>query len=485
MKIISNKTNEEILNILKQNTYFDNCRDMCNTLGFEYDSNHPSTNLNKLSLYCTWHKNNKNIFIDNVFSEALLDKHAFKFEIGQTIESNTGKFIILNRYRKIYKSYKDKHRYKTYLCKCLIDDYEFELKETHISQGIGCPKCGGRKPILGHNTIYDLRKDLLKYIVNIEDAKTNSISSEKQILCKCPICDNEKYVRINNLSRSGFSCSYCSDNISYPNKFIRGLLNQLKINYVPEKRFNWSDGRVYDFFLVDYNCIIEAHGLQHYKDVTFTTRNLQEEQENDNYKKKMALDNSIQYYVVLDCRNSNLSFIKNSILSSDLFQILSVDCSKINWLDCDKYATRTMIFDICLEWTKNHNITELSNQFDLDPHTIISYLEKGSSFGLCNYSKGNREHMRDITRDVKSKPILCRELDILFYSRRECEKYFISHGDNKFRGQDLYQYINANKAYHGYMFEYIDKLTYNNIKTESLNNNSQYTVYGEYYKKGV
>ena len=35
------------------------------------------------------------------------------------------------------------------------------------------------------------------------------------------------------------------------------------------------------------------------------------------------------------------------------------------------------------------------------------------------------------------------------------------------------------------LFEYIDKLTYNNIKTESLNNNSQYTVYGEYYKKGV
>lgn len=144
-----------------------------------------------------------------------------------------------------------------------------------------------------------------------------------------------------------------------------------------------------------------------------------------------------------------------------------------------------MIFDICLEWTKNHNITELSNQFDLDPHTIISYLEKGSSFGLCNYSKGNREHMRDIIRDVKSKPILCRELDILFYSRRECENYFISQGDNKFRGKYLYQYINANKPYRGYMFEYIDKLTYNNIKSKSLNNNSSYTVYGNYYKKGV
>ena len=175
--MISNKTNEEILNILKQNTSFDNCRDMCNKLGFKYNSNHPSTSLNKLSLYCTWHKNNKSILIDNVFNEAIPDKYEFKYEIGQIIESNTGKFIILNRYRKTYDSYKDKHTYKTYLCKCLKDDFEFELKESHIEQGVGCPKCGRKKAILGYNTIYDLRKDLLQYIANAEDAKRYTVFS--------------------------------------------------------------------------------------------------------------------------------------------------------------------------------------------------------------------------------------------------------------------------------------------------------------------
>lgn len=482
---MNNKTNEKILNILKQTTSFNNCRDMCDILGFKYDTNHPSTNLTTLSRYCVWHKVNNNIIIDTVFDEALPDRRDFLYEINQIIESKTGIFVILNRYRKMYDSHKDKHTYKTYLCKCLKDGFEFELKESHIKQGVGCPKCGGRKAILGYNTIYDLRKDLLQYIVNIEDAKRYTVFSSKQILCQCPICGYQKPVAINNLSQVGFSCSYCSDGISYPNKFIRALLNQLKINYIPEKHFEWSDGRIYDFYLSDLNCIIEAHGLQHYEEATFTRRTLKEEQENDIYKKVMALNNSIQHYIILDCRESNLSFIQNSIISSNLFQILSVDDSTINWLDCDIYATKTIVSDVCSEWAKNHNITELSNQFNLNPHTIISYLEKGSSFGLCDYVKGNREHMRNITRDIKSKPILCKELNILFYGKKECEEYFVSNEDCKFRGDYLYEYINKNKKYHGYTFEYVDKLTYNNMKKEFLNNNSSYKVYGEYYVKGV
>ena len=68
------KTNEEILNILKQATSFNNCRNMCDILGFKYDANHPSTNLNTLSRYCVWHKVNNNIIIDTVFDKVLPDR---------------------------------------------------------------------------------------------------------------------------------------------------------------------------------------------------------------------------------------------------------------------------------------------------------------------------------------------------------------------------------------------------------------------------
>ena len=478
------KTNEEILNILKQSTSFNNCRNMCDILGFKYNTNHPSTNLNTLSRYCVWHKVNNNIIIDTVFDKVLPDRRDFLYEINQIIENKTGTFVILNRYRKMYDSHKDKHTYKTYLCKCLKDDFKFELKESHIKQGVGCPKCGGRKAILGYNTIYDLRKDLLQYIVNAEDAKQYTVFSSKQILCQCPICGCQKLVAINNLSQAGFSCPYCSDGISYPNKFIRELLNQLKINYIPEKRFEWSNGKIYDFFLVDYNCIIEANGLQHYSETTFTTRTLEEEQQNDKYKMTMAINHSIKNYIVLDCRESNVSFIKNSIINSDLFKVLSINNPTINWLECDKSATKSIIEDICYAWTENHNITDLAKQFKLDPHTIISYLEKGCLFGLCDYVKGNREHMKDITRDVHSKPILCKELNVLFYSKRECEEYFKNNGYLNFKGDYLYNYINKNQKYKNYTFQYIDKAVYNSIKREVDNNSSLYKVYGKYYTKG-
>lgn len=241
------------------------------------------------------------------------------------IKNKFGEFVILKRYYKEWNSQKDSHKYKTYLCKCLNDNYEFELKDSHISQGIGCPKCSKRKPILGFNTLYDLRKDLLEYIVDIEDSKKYTANSGKKILCRCPVCGSQKYVIINNLSKFGFSCSYCSDGISYPNKFLRAFLNQLNIYYIAEKRFDWSDNKVYDFFLPNYNCIIEVNGLQHYEKTSFGTRTLKEEQENDKYKLQMANKHHIKYYVTLDCRESNPIFIKESILSSFLPKLLLFD----------------------------------------------------------------------------------------------------------------------------------------------------------------
>ncbi len=477
--MVTDKTDEEVFNILKKEKSFDNCKIMCATLGFEYDKNHPSTSMNKLSLYCKWHKDDKKILIDDIFNKPIPYRYDYKYSVGQKIKNKFGEFVILKKYRKEWDTNKDNHKYRTYLCKCLNDDYEFELRESHIDQGIGCPKCGGRKAIFGYNTIYDLRKDLLKYIVNIEDAKTYTIHSGKKILCQCPICGHSKMVVIANLSSYGFSCSYCSDGISYPNKFIRNLLNQLNVKYVPEQRFSWSDNKVYDFYLEDYNCIIEAHGMQHYKDTAFSSKEYQEE--NDDYKKRLAQNNSIKHYVILDCRESNMNFIKNSIITSDLFQILSVDSSVVNWLECDQLSSKTIVRDVCFEWIKNHNITELSKQFNLNPHTIISYLEKGTSFGICNYVKGNRGHMRNITRNCKSKPILCKDLNILFYSKKECEEYFVSQGDVKFKGRVLYHYIKDEKMYHGHFFTYISKPEYNDIKKMSTENNSQYCVYGDYY----
>ena len=63
--------------------------------------------------------------------------------------------------------------------------------------------------------------------------------------------------------------------------------------------------------------IIENHGEQHYiHRGTFKSKSLEDEQRNDVYKKTLARQNGVIHYIVLDCRESNVSWIKKSILNS-------------------------------------------------------------------------------------------------------------------------------------------------------------------------
>lgn len=470
-------TEQEIINLLNNRKFFNNSKEMCEYLGFEYNT-HTHLNLRSLSEYCEWHKETMyKIIIDKVYEKRIVKKNKnydFIYNINDIVETKYGKILILDRYKKQW-SENDKHKHKTYLCKCLEHNYEFELRENHINQGIGCPICGGRKPILGYSTIYDLRPDLLKYIVNEDDAKNNTLHSNKKILCKCPFCGRQKYVRILNLTRVGFSCNFCSDHISYPNKFLRELFKQLNLNFNCEKTFNWSDNKLYDFYIIDDDIIVEAHGIQHYEERNFSKiggRTLKEEQENDKLKEKIAHENDIKHYIVIDCRKSQLEWIKNSVMNSKLPELLNFKEEDIDWMSCHENCLKTIIKEVCEYWDKSKikTITEISNHFNMDVHTISEYLEKGSKLGWCEYEKNNKYYRYKAVSMAKSKPIYCYELDIYFRTRNECESYFRTYlNDQKFNGKYLYHYINDNKKYHNYTFCYLTLEKYNEILTKQNN----------------
>ena len=65
--------------------------------------------------------------------------------------------------------------------------------------------------------------------------------------------------------KRGFVCDFCSDTISYPNKFIRKYLDIIK-EFIDEKdyekSFEWSEGLIYDgyFKLKEKKYVIEMHG---------------------------------------------------------------------------------------------------------------------------------------------------------------------------------------------------------------------------------
>ncbi|HAT4302323.1 TPA: hypothetical protein I9089_002430 [Clostridium perfringens] len=182
-------------------------------------------------------------------------------------------------------------------------------------------------------------------------------------------------------------CS-CRDGKSYPEKFMRSLLEQLNVDFEIEYSPSWIDNKRYDFYIKECNCIIEVHGKQHY-DGSFKVkggRTLEEEKQNDKHKKEVALLNGIKYYIELDCRESNMDYIKNSIINSELANLF--DLSNINWTSCAKFSNKNIVKEVCDHWNNRSGdemVGDLAKIFNLDRCTINRYLKKGTKLGWCEY----------------------------------------------------------------------------------------------------
>ena len=325
----------------------------------------------------------------------------FKVEIGQIFKDNKRNLIIIDREYKQSTYYKNTQlKYYKYKCnKCKYD--EGWIKETELLHGQGCSCCNGKVVVKGINDIATTHPWMIKYFINVEDSYNYTYSSRERINFKCPNCGFEKEMIISNLYRFKFSCPNCSDGVSYPEKFIYNLLKQLKENnqlkdfvwQYTSKNNKWVDSYRYDFYFEKNNnkYIIEANGEQHYE-YTGLKRTLEDEQNNDKNKMELAIKNGIkpENYIVIDCRKSELDFIKNNIINSklnDIFDLSSVDSIKIG-----RDSEKSLVKEVCDYWkiyrninNKNISSITLSKLFKLNSTTIVKYLKTGTKLGWCNY----------------------------------------------------------------------------------------------------
>ena len=299
--------------------------------------------------------------------------------------------------------------YKTYWFKCLEHvDHMPEQKRIHdfTSNGqTGSIKCNLCK------TISVTHPHFIKYLVNKEDALRCSIGSHKQIPVKCPNCGYEKSMDIHILARSGFGCTKCSDGFSYPEKFILNVLEQIGVSFRPQlskTMFSWCKNYLYDFYLDNTNCIIETHGSQHYEDVRGGNwGTLSEIHDNDNHKEQVARKNGINNYIILDCRYSNIDFIKNGILKSVLPKLLGFKESDINWLKCHGSACSSMVKQTCDLWNDGtENTSKIAEKLGVSRGTVIRYLKQGAMSGWCDYSPGDQ--MKKVYTLMRATPAINR-----------------------------------------------------------------------------
>lgn len=388
-----------------------------------------------------------------------MSKVNWKYEIGQVIKDEKRDMIIIDRKIRVRKSFNSKrNKYcnkneEWYKYHCNIDGNEDWIYVGWLNSGQRCNVCNNRKAMLGINTIWDTDRYLVTdYGLDEEFAKTHTVGVGEKGKFICKDCGNIKLCRPNNVRyNKSIGCS-CNDNFSYPEKFIRSMLEQLNIDFefqLTKNNFKWIGDYRYDFYIPSLNLILEIHGIQHGKFITkgeltivkkervsFNKKNKRDEIKNDIDKCWIAYNNGVGKYIQLDCSNSDLGYIKNIILNSELNNIF--DLNNIDWNKCEEFALKNIVKEVCDYWCEHKEINkeeittkDVARIFNIDRTTIIRYLKKGAKLGWCDYNPKKE-------KGGGSKRVICIELNRTFKSISEAERELnisLSHISMVFKGK--------------------------------------------------
>lgn len=329
------------------------------------------------------------------------------YNINLYLKRNNKGFIVID-YEYVHSSRKLK-------CLCTENTTHgiFYKNWGQISSKGVCPKCrdfnrANKIPPIDESVFY-LRNDLVKYFKSPNDSKLYKLKSNKEVGLICPECKFEKIMRVYKLTSRGFSCNRCSDGVSMPEKIMINILSESAINFETQKRFKWAKNKYYDFYIEEYNMIIETHGVQHYsRKIHPKARSVEEEILNDVDKRNLAKNNGIEHYIEINCSELNFDNFANIYLEKirTILDIRDLDFSKIweNSLSSNVVRASNMFMD-------GVDLYEISKILKVHKGTVVKYLNKGSEINLCDYD-GNKR-MRELSpKGGKANGIPVCKLDL-------------------------------------------------------------------------
>lgn len=337
----------------------------------------------------------KSVFPDN----SIIDIN-WKYNIGEIVEGRLHNLKILNREvrckEKLCKNKIYNMNEKWYRGECLDCGYnEIWFREDRPHTDIGCTCCSGLVLVKGKNDLATTNPEVLDFLTNPQEGYEHTKGEHIWLNTTCPLCGFQKKMYIINLALGKYTCSNCSDGISYPEKFLINVFNQLNIEYIHQfsrKYAAWCDKYKYDFWLKNKNAIVEVNGLQHYED---NSRSKKENvQKNDRIKYNLAMKNNINNYIVIDARKSTKDYIKNSIENSKLASMF--DLSKIDWKICDLNAYKSYVIYACDRWNEGASVKQIAKELKLSTTCICTYLRRLKNTDLVNNYTSTESRIRSL-----------------------------------------------------------------------------------------
>ena len=142
---------------------------------------------------------------------------------------------------------------------------EFEQKPNNHLSGYGCPRCGGGIKLTKEEFI---QKAIARHGDKYGYSKVDYINNSTKVTIICPIHGEFKQMPRDHLS--GCGCPVCKS--SKLEGRVRNSLSEYNIIFEEQKTWDWlvhKSTQWVDFFLPDFNLIIECQGEQHFKAVDF------------------------------------------------------------------------------------------------------------------------------------------------------------------------------------------------------------------------
>jgi hypothetical protein len=222
---------------------------------------------------------------------------------------------------------------RTKVCIICPEHGEFYVLPNSHLQGYGCKKCADalksssteefiKKAKEKHGDVYDYDK------VNYVNARTKVIITCKKCGnsflqkpnshlngCGCPYCNGTKHGEFYQLPSEhlrGHGCPLCNE--STLEKEIKDKLQDLSIEYVYQKKFDWLKPQSLDFYLPKYNIAIECQGEQHFKSVYHFggVEGFVKRLKLDELKQKKCLENGVRLLYYTNPKYKLFKFLYNS-----------------------------------------------------------------------------------------------------------------------------------------------------------------------------
>lgn len=295
------------------------------------------------------------------------------------------KDVLKNRTDKVFANgpYHGMNNYMNFICNI---GHKFPAIAGNVIERGNCPVCSGRVVVAGYNDLWTVRPDVAILLKNPDDGYKYTEHSNQKTDFVCQNCGKILNKAINKVSERGLSCDRCSDGISYPNKFIRNLLNQIDIDYVPEYHF-CNSKYSYDIFIEKFNMIIEMHGEQHYTGWCNDQSDLVRIIKNDMNKEKFALSSGVDKYIVIDSRISDVDFLRTNILNSELAKIFNL--TAVDWNKCDINARKSLFMEFVYLFNDGVSRNDIMSYLKISDTTMCRWLKQANKSNLLLINDGH------------------------------------------------------------------------------------------------